>query len=77
MYTLTLAYTNKHTHTHQVIHVGFAGRMDVFQELQQVEGVTVHQVDSYGQIRLVLERDRVQQKCQKKNSLVFTQRWCT
>lgn len=43
---------------HQVIHVGFAGWVDVFQELQQVEGVTVHQMDSYGQIWLVLEKER-------------------
>lgn len=43
---------------HQVIHVRLACRVDVLQELQQVEGVTVHQVDSYGQIRLVLEGDK-------------------
>lgn len=42
-------------HPHQVIHVGFACRMDVFQELQKVEGVTIHQMDSYGQIWLVLQ----------------------
>lgn len=42
-------------HSHQVIHVGFACGVDVLQELQQVEGVTVHQMDSYGQIWLVLE----------------------
>lgn len=40
---------------HQVVHVGFACRVDVFQELQQVEGVTVHQVDSDGQIWLMLK----------------------
>lgn len=53
-------YVDKHPH--QVIHVGFAGRVDVLQELQQVEGVAVHQMDSYGQVRLVLEmaRDRKQ-----------------
>ena len=43
------------SYPHQVIHVGFACRVDVFQELQQVEGVTVHQVNSDGQIWLVLE----------------------
>lgn len=47
-HTLTLG-----TDFEQVIHVGFACRMDVFQELQKVEGVTIHQMDSYGQIWLV------------------------
>lgn len=42
-------------HPHQVIHVGFAGRVDVFQEVQEVEGVAVHQMDAYGQIWLVLD----------------------
>lgn len=59
MHSLTLAkrhaHAHKHTHPHQVIHVGFACRVDVLQELQQIEGVTVHQMDSYGQIWLVLE----------------------
>lgn len=27
---------------HQVVHVGFARRVDVLQELQQVEGVAIH-----------------------------------
>lgn len=44
--------------SHQVIHAGLAGRMDVFQELQQVEGVTVHQVDADAHIRLVLEKNK-------------------
>lgn len=48
-------YEFVHEHPHQVVHVGFAGRVDVLQELQQVEGVAVHQMDSYGQVRLVLE----------------------
>ncbi len=52
------AHAQRQTHTHQVIHVGFACRVDVLQELQQVEGVTVHQMDSYGQIRLVLEEKK-------------------
>lgn len=47
--------THKDTHPHQVVHVGFAGGVDVLQELQQIEGVAVHQVDSYGQIWLVLD----------------------
>lgn len=45
-------------HPHQVIHVGFACRMDVLQELQKVEGVAIHQMDSYGQIWLVLQNHR-------------------
>lgn len=40
---------------HQVIHASFASRVDVLQEFQQVEGVAVHQVDSYGQVWLMLE----------------------
>lgn len=44
-----------HTHPHQVIHGAFACRVDVLQELQQIEGVTIHQMDSYGQVWLVLE----------------------
>lgn len=44
-----------HTHPHQVIHGAFAGRVDILQELQQIEGVTIHQMDSYGQVWLVLE----------------------
>lgn len=53
---------HKHTRPHQVIHVGLARRVDVFQELQQVEGVTVHQMDSYGQIWLVLETKKGSRK---------------
>lgn len=49
---------NRDTHAHQVIHVGFARWVDVLQELQEVEGVAVHQMDSYGQIWLVLEADK-------------------
>lgn len=42
-------------HAHQVVHVGFACGVDVLQELQQIEGVAVHQMDSNGQIWLVLD----------------------
>lgn len=45
-------------YSHQIIHVGFAGRVDVLQELQQVEGVPVHQMDSYSQIWLVLKQEK-------------------
>lgn len=41
-------------HPHQVVHGGFARRVDVLEEFQQVEGVAVHQVDSYCQVWLVL-----------------------
>jgi len=44
-----------HTQPHQIIHVGLARRVDILEELQQVEGVAVHQMDSYGQIWLVLQ----------------------
>ena len=55
VHTFSLTLVKERELSHQVFHVGFARRVDVFQELQQVEGVTVHQMDADGQIWLVLE----------------------
>lgn len=37
-----------HYYSYQIVHVGFASGLDVLQELQQVKGVAVHQMDSDG-----------------------------
>lgn len=42
--------------------------MDVFQELQQVEGVSIHQMDSDGEVRLVLHVREIKTKWLKKKT---------